>query len=65
MPFMDGAGSCPPGHEALGPGSAAFIAKGIGAPPPSGTKVRGIIVLCTAPNQSGQCVEMKVTFNYP
>ena len=64
-PFMDGSGSCPPGHEALGPASAAYIAKGIGAPPPAGTKVRGIIVLCTAPNQGGDCAEMKVTFNYP
>ncbi len=43
----------------------AFIAKGIGAPPPAGTKLRGIIVLCTAPNQGGQCVEMKVDFILP
>ena len=64
-PFMDNPGGCPPGHDVLQPGYAAFIAKGIGAPPPSGTKLRGIIVLCTEPNQGGQCVEMKTVFNYP
>jgi hypothetical protein len=64
-PFFDNPGGCPPGRDTLAPGIASFIAKGIGAPPPSGTKLRGIIVLCTAPNQSGQCVEMKSVFIYP
>jgi hypothetical protein len=64
-PFMDGAGGCPPGRESLSPGSAAYIAKGIGALPPPGTKLRAIIVLCTGANQSGQCIETKVTFILP
>jgi hypothetical protein len=64
-PFMDGAGNCPPGREALAPGSAAYIAKGVGAVPPAGTKARAVIVLCSAPNQSGQCVETNVTFVFP
>ena len=64
-PFMEYLGGCPPGYPGLEPNNYAFIAKGIGAPPPAGTKLRGIIVLCTAPNQSGQCVEMKVNFVFP
>jgi hypothetical protein len=64
-PFMDSPGGCPPGHPGLEPNNNAFVAKGIGAPPPAGTKARAIINLCTAPNQSGQCVEMKVTFVFP
>jgi hypothetical protein len=64
-PFMESLGGCPPGQAGLELNHYAFIAKGIGAPPPAGTKLRGIIVLCTAPNQSGQCVEMKVTFIFP
>jgi len=63
--FVDGPAGCPPGRPGLSPGSAAYIAKGIGAPPSSGKKVRGVIILCTEPNQGGQCAEMKVTFIYP
>jgi hypothetical protein len=64
-PFMEYINGCPPGHPGLELNNYAFIAKGIGAPPPAGTKLRGIIVLCTAPNQRGQCIETKVTFVYP
>jgi hypothetical protein len=64
-PFMENLGGCPPGHPGLEPGNYAFIAKGIGATPSSGAKLRAIIVLCTELNQSGQCVEQKVTFVFP
>jgi hypothetical protein len=64
-PFMPGDMSCPPGGDALGPGGTAFIAKGVGAMPPPGTKGRGIILLCTEPNQGGICIEKKVTFVFP
>jgi len=64
-PFMEYLNGCPPGRQSLEPNAFAFIAKGIGAMPPAGTKGRAIIVLCTAPNQSGQCVETKVTFVFP
>jgi hypothetical protein len=64
-PFMVSLGGCPPGQPRLEPNNYAFIAKGIGALPPSGTKARAIIALCTGPNQSVQCVETKVTFVFP
>jgi hypothetical protein len=64
-PFMNNPGDCPPGRDSLGMGGAGYIAKGIGAVPPSGTKARAIIILCTEPNQSGQCVEKKVNFVFP
>jgi len=64
-PFMMNPGDCPPGRDNLGMGGAGWIAKGIGAPPPAGTKARGIIILCTEPNQGGQCVEKKVNFVFP
>ncbi len=37
-PFMDDLGGCPPGRAGLEPNNYAFIAKGIGAAPPPGTK---------------------------
>jgi hypothetical protein len=64
-PFMEYLGGCPPGKSALAPNEYLFIAKGIGAMPPAGTKGRATIVLCTAPNQGGQCVETKVNFAFP
>ncbi len=63
--FMQYPGGCPPGQAVLAPNNSAFVAIGVSTPPPAGTKARSNIVLCTAPNQGGQCVEMKVTFVFP
>ena len=64
-PFMASDFKCPPGGNSLGPGATAFIAKGMGFLPPSGTKSRAIILLCTEPNLNGICVENKVKFTFP
>ncbi len=64
-PFLANESSCPPGFSKLQPGSAGFVSKGMGLLPPSGTKGRGIIVLCTQPNLGGQCLEKRATFTFP
>ena len=65
-PFMDRRAAARQGRQAWSPEQLCLYCQRASARlPPSGTKVRGIIVLCTAPNQSGQCVEMKVTFVFP
>jgi hypothetical protein len=64
-PFLTSPGGCLPGQAGLEPNNSGFVAKGIGALPPPGTKARAIIVLCTGPSQSVQCVETKVTFVFP
>jgi len=64
-PFVGNDASCPPGMPELGMGGAAYVYKGMGIVPPSGTRGRAIIVLCTEPNQGGLCVEKKVNFNFP
>ncbi len=64
-PFIPSAGACPPGVKQLPGGETAYVAKGIGTSLPSGTKMRGIIVLCTEPSLGGTCVEHKVNFVFP
>lgn len=64
-PFMPNQNSCPPGFSELPDGSTAFVGKGMGILPPSGTKGRGIIVLCTLPNLGGQCLEKRANFTFP
>jgi hypothetical protein len=64
-PFMPNQNSCPPGFNTLPAGSNGYVSKGMGLLPPSGTRGRGIIVLCTQPNLGGQCLEQRATFTFP
>ena len=64
-PFLSGSGGCFGGASALNPGSVAYLAKGLGFTLPFGTSTRAIIVLCTEPDQGGDCVEIKVNFDFP
>jgi hypothetical protein len=64
-PFMPNQNSCPPGFSSLPPGSSGYVAKGMGILPASGTKGRGIIVLCTKPSLGGQCLEQHANFTFP
>jgi hypothetical protein len=64
-PFLTGINACPPGNSTLQAGTSAWVTKGMGILPPSGTRGRGIIVLCTLPNLGGQCVEQRANFNFP
>ncbi len=64
-PFLTGSNNCPPGFSTLPAGSSGFVTKGIGALPPSGTRGRGIVVLCTQANLNGTCVEQRATFTFP
>ena len=65
VPFMSNQNACPPGFANLPGGATGFVAKGMGLLPPSGTKGRGIIVLCTKPDLAGECLEMKANFTFP
>jgi hypothetical protein len=64
-PFLYGINACPPGNSPLQAGTSAWVTKGMGILPPSGTRGRGIIVLCTMPNLGGQCVEQRANFSFP
>ena len=64
-PFISSPGACPPGVKELEAGETAYVAKGIGMSLPSGTKMRGIVVLCTQPSLGGTCVERKANFDFP
>lgn len=64
-PFLTSASACPPGFSSLPPGASGFVTKGMGMLPASGTKGRGIVVLCTQNNLNGQCVEQRVNFKFP
>lgn len=64
-PFQTSANGCLPAFKTLPAGSSAWVMKGMGILPPSGTRGRGIIVLCTLANLGGQCLEQRVNFNFP
>jgi hypothetical protein len=64
-PFMNKSNSCPSGHASLLPGETAYLGKGMGLLPPSGTRGRGIILLCTKPGLDGKCLENRTTFTFP
>jgi len=64
-PFVVNASGCPPGLTTLPGGASAWVTKGIGMLPASGTHGRGIIVLCTLPNLAGVCVEQRANFVFP
>ena len=64
-PFVTSPNGCPPGLTALPGGATAWVTKGIGMLPASGTRGRGIIVLCTLPNLAGVCVEQRANFRFP
>jgi len=64
-PFLTSAFACLPGFTTLPAGATAFVAKGMGFLPSSGTRGRGIIVLCTLPNLGGQCLEQRANFTFP
>jgi hypothetical protein len=64
-PFMNRSNSCPAGHASLLPGETAYLGKGMGMLPSSGTRGRGIILLCTKPDLGGMCLENRTTFIFP
>ena len=64
-PFLTSSSGCSPGFTTLPPGANGFVVKGMGFLPASGTKGRGIIVLCTLPNLGGQCLEQRANFTFP
>jgi len=64
-PYVVSAGSCGSGHSPLNPNESAYVLKGLGFTLAHGTKTRALITLCTEPNQSGDCMEVKVNFDFP
>jgi hypothetical protein len=66
-PFYGGSSDCGAGFTPLDEGGSAYVLKGVAVSdmPPSGTKGRGIVVLCTKLNLGGQCVEQKANFTFP
>lgn len=64
-PFVGSSGACGAGNTPLNPGESAYVLKGLGFGLPSGTKTRALITLCTQPNQGGDCLEVKVNFDFP
>jgi hypothetical protein len=64
-PFLANASACAGGSNHLDPGSTAFLSKGLGLILAPGTQTRAIIDLCTEANQGGDCIEVKVNFNFP
>jgi hypothetical protein len=64
-PFLAGPNGCGNGADKLEPNQVAYLLKGLGFTLPKGTNTRAIIVLCTEPDGGGDCLEIKVTFNFP
>lgn len=64
-PFVGFSGACGAGNTPLNPGESAYVLKGLGFVLASGTKTRALITLCTEPNQGGDCLEVKVNFDFP
>lgn len=64
-PFLSSPGGCPPGAKELKGGNIAYVGKGLGLTLATGTRTRGIIILCTEPNLAGTCIERKVNFDFP
>lgn len=64
-PFLHNAKGCGLGAGSLAPGEGAYIIKGLGFGLASGTDTRAIIILCTEDNQGGECIEVKVNFDFP
>lgn len=61
-PFMGSDGECPPGGQSLGPGAVGFVG-GVLPMLPGVTEARAIIMLCSEPGASGECVDRVIDFD--
>ncbi|MEW5872724.1 MAG: hypothetical protein AB1894_25925 [Chloroflexota bacterium] len=64
-PFYSSATACSGAKGRLDPGESAFVSKGLGFTLAANTPTRAIIILCTENDQGGECVEVKVNFDFP